>query len=100
MDFERIKIRLETIWIRTRAWLKVVIQLGAIALFLLGVLAVYRAHTLGRILKPTILGYEVPALFGFTGYETLLYGGIFVMMLGLGLAYRWTISDSKKRAPY
>lgn len=100
MNNEGVKIRLEMVWIRVRAWIRVLIQLGSIATFLFGGFAIYRAYTLEGALDPTLLGVDIPALFGLSEYDTLLYGGIVLMMIGLGFAYRWIISDSKNRVPY
>ncbi|OIB55784.1 hypothetical protein BBD46_02950 [Natrialba sp. SSL1] len=100
MGLKSAKVRLETVWIRVRVWAKVGLQLGAVALFLLGVLAIYSAYTTSGVLNPTQFGQDVPALFGLTEHQTLLYGGIVIMMLGLGLAYRWIISDAKYRTTH
>lgn len=86
-----IRYRLEVYYIRLRAWINGLAYLGAISMFLLGLLAVYDMST--GVVRPSFWGYPIPGLFGLDPIETYLYGGIFVMMLGLGLSYRWFVTD-------
>ncbi len=93
---QTVQFRLETGYIRIRAWINTLTHLGAISMFLLGLFAIYDSTTVS-VGAPTFLGVEVPGVAGLDPFTTYLYGGIFVMMLGLGLAYRWVVSD---RATY
>lgn len=102
MDFTSLKVRLETVKIRVRAWLTTVINLATIGLFLLGVGAVWQVQNveINPIGPVTYLGYEIPAVAGFSPVKVKLYGGILVMMVGLGLAYRRIVSDTYAQPHY
>ena len=93
MGLDSIKINLEIIWIRIRSWIATIIQFGAIGLFLLGVYGVYRVYTIGILEDVTFLGYEVPAVAGFTPMETLMVGSVGMVIGGLALSLK-TITGS------
>ena len=99
MDTESIRIRLQTVWIRTRAWITAVFQLAAVGLFLLGLYAVYESMKI--YFGPVVfLDYQVPSLLGFTPIETLQYGGFLIMMIGLALCYKWIITGPGHSSRY
>jgi len=65
MDFERLRVRFETIYIRSRTWFKTVIRLLGLALVLLGVynmflVPLFELQTVApyRIFGPTMNPWE------------------------------------------
>lgn len=80
------KIRLETIYIRFRAWIRTVVQAAAIGVFLGGVYALWTVHA--QVAPTTLLGYSVPTVGGLAEPAVLLYGGILATVFGLALALK------------
>jgi len=90
-----VRFRIETIYIWLRSWVNTLTHLGAISIFLLGLYWLYDSLTLSLLESPTVFGQPVPAVIG-SAHDTYLIGSFLVMMVGIGLSYRWIISDQPR----
>lgn len=100
MDTETVKYRFRTVMIRLRGWVRTVVHGVVIAGFVVGAAIVIQGQSAEAKLRPEFAGYQFEPMFGFAAHEVMLLTGAMIMMVSLGLAYRWMISSRHSSATH